>query len=475
MWALGISEIFSPWSRVLAAFLNFGILMVFVAVAYGMLAETALQRRELLKNRSRLLSLRMEGAEHHRQHNELIISNVRTQLATALSLDQLDTPEHTLTVIRASIDEVIRPLSKKLGEYSSLDTEYTALPPARIELGRFIFRVSDLRELSILPGVGLFVLLMMSPLVNLFGPGLAVVLGSLMAVQLIIVTLGLRLILLHLRLRTHRWMSPVVLAVSAFVGLLIFVPLIPPPLQITFSFGYIGVYVFCSLVPVALRVAVEESRHTVHSISAENVELSWEVVRANHIAHLHNQVVSSALHGRVQAALTAAAVRLQFALRDGSLVDEALALARAEAEIAIEFDIDNQLHNADIGKTLADIRSLWEGMCTVESCIDKETIRLIDSDPICSRIGAELVMELCTNAIKHGAATKLLINAEFSSQKLLRIELSNNGVDFTDKTNGHGTSMLNKLSVDWGHATAPGSSTVVFVVLPWQPTAPDIQ
>ena len=464
--AFGFSQDLAPWSRAIAGLTNLGLLMVFIAVAYGMLASAARQRRELHEAQVQLIELRQASVENRVAQNEALIEKVRTRMAEALAPELLDTPENTVLSIRASIDEVIRPLSHTLSQRPDEPDVMLTSSRARIDLKRYLSRVVNIHELDQPPGLVLFFLLMLTPLVNVFGPIWAPVIGVAMVCELFILTWFLRWASLRTLPRVALWASPVILVVSGLSVAVTFVSLMPIALQPSYVVGVVGVYFFCSLVPVALRIAVDEAHAAAEALERENADLRWSLVRSNEVAQQQNRVVAAALHGRLQAALAAAAFRLQIALRDGVNPADAQELARLEAEKAIVFDVDFDEAPRPVAETLAEISELWRGVCVIQCSANEGTIRDIEQDPVCARLCGELIIELCTNAIKHGKATYIEISVEPGGDRLIDVEIKNNGVDVAATREGYGTQLLNQSCIGWSQVRQ-SDMTSVRAQVPW--------
>lgn len=452
----GLAVELALFARVTAGLINYGLLMVLIAVAYGMLREAATQRNALEQSQLRLIAMRYEAAENQIAHNNALLDRVRSQLAVALAIERLDTPENTVALLQASVDEVIRPLSRTLNERTAAIQLDVPVTRARMQIRQFLRRMMDVRELAILPGVVMFILLMLTPLSNVLGSVLFPVVALLMAIQLWLTTWLLKRLVISTLPTLSRWLGLIVLLISGAAGSAIFVNLMPAELRISFVVGYIGVYFFCSMVPVALRVAVDELRLLSVKLDMQNSDLRWNLARNNEVAQQQNRILATALHGRLQAALTAAVFRLQIALKDGKSSTEALEAARVEAERAVEFDVDFDESPRSISETIVELAELWHGVCEVRYTGETAGLMLVDSDPVCARLCSEIIIEMCTNAIKHGQAHRAEFSFQSSSDRILIISFVNDG-DAPKKLNaGYGTDLLNQSCIDWGHVEEAG-------------------
>ena len=452
----GLAVELALFTRVTAGLINFGLLMVLIAVAYGMLREAATQRNALEQSQLRLIAMRYEAAENQIAQNNALLDRVRSRLADALALEKLDTPENTVLLLQASVDEVIRPLSRTLNERTAAIQLDGPATQARIQVRQFLRRMMDVRELAVLPGVVMFILLMLTPLSNVLGSVLFPVVALLMAIQLSLTTWLLKRLCIAALPTLSRGLSLIVLLISGAAGSAIFVDLMPAQLRVSFLAGYIGVYFFCSVVPVALRVAVEELRLHAFELEKQNSDLRWNLARNNEVAQQQNRIIATALHGRLQAALTAAVFRLQIALKEAKSSTEALAAARLEAEKAVEFDVDFDELPRPISETIVELAELWRGVCDVRYTGETSVLMLVDSDPICARLCSEIMIEMSTNAIKHGQAHRAEFSFQSLSDRILIISFVNDG-DAPKKLNsGYGTDLLNLSCIEWEQVEEAG-------------------
>lgn len=463
---VGLATELSPWSRAIAGLTNLAILMVFITIAYGMLVETGKSRRQLEAIHNKLITLKNEFIENRAAQNQQIIENVRKRLAAALSPELLNTPQQTIDSIRTSIDEVIRPLTRTLAQRTHVEEEDRYSQVRGIAIGKYLQRITNAREIQVLPGLILFALLMLTPLSNVLGPGKAPIIDVLISLQLFITTWTFKWLVLRFGASITSWSSPLILLASAGVGVLIFIPLMPTHFQLSFALGFMGVYLFCTLVPIALHVAVDESRLMSIALDKENKEFSWALARSNEVTQQQTKTIATALHGRLQASLAAAALRLQIAIQNGEDPAGAQVAARQEAEKAIAFDVDVYEESTSLTETISEISELWNGVCDVLSQSDESVLSQIDQDPVCSRLCSELVMELCTNAIKHGKANNINISLSFESPRVVKVQISNDGTVYDSNSPGYGTQLLDQSCINWSQQNHNGL-TVITALAPW--------
>lgn len=221
----------------------------------------------------------------------------------------------------------------------------------------------------------------------------------------------------------------------------------------------IGMGIPSALIPVALLVggvwagllslyrAVNERRALTEEELRQSVRrlqlVSSVLRRRSYIAH---RKLSLVLHGPIQSALHAAALRLAAVPEpDAALI---ATIRRDISDAVAQLDAASSPY-AFLVDTLDDIAELWDGTCTVRWTMDHQTVRLLATSPDAAMSAAEIARECVTNAIKHGGATDIWITLARSGDGVL-ITALDDGVGVADgAVSGVGSRMLDELTVDW--------------------------
>jgi two-component sensor histidine kinase len=90
----------------------------------------------------------------------------------------------------------------------------------------------------------------------------------------------------------------------------------------------------------------------------------------------------------------------------------------------------------------------------------------IDSDPICSRLSGEIIVELCSNAIKHGKAQKIWVAVSFVGDRIASVIVKNDGEGLKPEASGFGSQLIEQSCLNREQFEVEGL-TVVTVNVPF--------
>jgi signal transduction histidine kinase len=188
------------------------------------------------------------------------------------------------------------------------------------------------------------------------------------------------------------------------------------------------------------RDAEVEMTRVVSDLAILNSQLRQEV-------WLNRRRIASVLHGSVQAALYASAIRL--AKNESPTVEEIE---------AVQHDIAQAISKLESGdgtesfvSVLEQIREVWEGAVEVElPAMHDEILHQLESNPVASACAAEVVREAVSNAVKHGKAEHVVIALEATNPHLLGITVTNDGQPLPAEIEaGYGSSILDEVAFTW--------------------------
>lgn len=188
------------------------------------------------------------------------------------------------------------------------------------------------------------------------------------------------------------------------------------------------------------RDAEVEMTRVISDLAILNSQLRQEV-------WLNRRRIASILHGSVQAALYASAIRLA---KVESPTSEEVESVQHDIAAAI-----SKLESGDGGETFVDvlvqIHDVWEGAVEVELPeITQEILKQLESNQVASACAAEVVREAVSNAVKHGKAEHVVIAVEQTNPHLLGITVTNDGQPLPAEIEaGYGSSILDEVAFTW--------------------------
>lgn len=468
LWQLGFTPTFDFAPRIRGWLMSLAVLTAFVAIAYGLVAESARLQRQQIDIAERIERLRSLGVKR-READSAVIAGIRSQIEETLAPERSDSAEETLHSLRFAIDEIIRPVARMLAEQgpSTTAVQVTTRPP--ISWRQIGSRFADFAGAAIIPGALLFAVSSLPSVSTVMGLGPALIVLTLISLQLVITTFMLDRVsrLLPRRMRAAAFIMALIL--SATIGAFIFRPLIPWGEPLGYFLAFIVRYVLFGIIAVVMAISFDENRRTSEFVARNQADVDWGLARAHEIDRYQNQLLATVLHGRWQAVLAAAAARLQIALRDGASAREAVAIARADTGQLSLQDLPLEEAPRSLRETVSETISLWKGVAEIVWEPEPGIAELIDADPVCSTLCGELILELCTNAIKHAGASEIDVSLSRDDHRVVRVVVRNNGEPYHQDQQGYGSRLLEHSCISWS-VRREGQATVVSADVPWSAT-----
>jgi signal transduction histidine kinase len=465
LWQLGFAPTFDFAPRIRGWLMSLSVMTVLVAMIYGLVAESARLQRQQADIAERIERLQSLGAKR-READLAVIADIRSQLEETLSPGRTDSAEATLRSLQTAIDDIIRPVTQMLTEQGPPPTplQISMRPP--ISWRKMGSRFPDFAGVAIIPGAFLFAVSSFPSVSTVMGVGSAFTVLGLIFLQLTVTTFLLTRLGRFLPRRFQAGALILVLILSAVIGALVFWPVIPWGQPLEYFLAFIVRYSLFGIFAVFMAIAFDENRRTSEFVARNQADVDWALARAHEVDRYQNQVLASVLHGKWQAVLAAAAARLQIALRDGASATEAVAIARADTgQLSLE-DLPPEDSPRSLEEAVAETISLWEGVAEIIWEPAEGFVELIEADPVCSRLCGELILELCTNAIKHAGASEIEVLIQQANHRVVRVVVRNNGKPYRDDQPGYGSRLLEHSCIRWSVSEEDGV-TVVSADVPW--------
>ena len=201
------------------------------------------------------------------------------------------------------------------------------------------------------------------------------------------------------------------------------------------------------------KIRIEESAAARALIRRTN----WEVRRTRQRLWAQRRRLAMALHGRVQANLTASGLMLGMA-RDGLAAGEPLdqeVIERVRSTLALA-DLIDQSPAGTPAARLDTVTRVWEGVLSVALDLRPGALRLLEAGRDLTDACVEVVREILLNAVRHSGAThaEVVIGADHEALLCIRvIELSAareplGGIGGP----GIGRRLIDSLAVDWAES-----------------------
>jgi len=434
-------------------FILVSLSLVTVLVSNSVRATTELEKLETsrLLLEKRLNSMR---AEISRMNAEVagrvsgLISPVIQELM--LKIQGAKSSELGLEVkaLRSTIDDVIRPLSQDIAQ-SSDELNATEVETPKVSI-RENFRLSTPIQVSyqIVP-------FWSTALLTLISTPAAVVFYSQdagLALLVFALTLLATLELAALALRKAR----VSAILAFFIQLAIFAT---GGVMATLALGLanLGAGLFPAsriitltmIIGVAMVVGqVRQTQRYASQLNAQEVNEKLELLnsQARRELWLNRRRIATVLHGPVQAALYASAMRLAQSTRPSKKLIQSVNEDLASALEVLKFE---SLESPDLRDVLSQIVEVWQSTCEIYSNVTKPVYQVTKKKPLVGEAVVEVLREAVSNAIKHGSASEIEIEAKVSNNLILLSIINNGKPAVNSRGNGFGSKLYSELTHTW--------------------------
>lgn len=461
--------------RILASVTNMATVTILLWFVVSQVRSLQERRRQLLSDRDQLIQLKERAEGSLEQLGDRATEEIRGVVLESLGTRAPASSDDLLVRLRVTIDEVIRPLSQQL---ATQGVPWSP-PPAPRENTRINWWVAirdGLTPMRIHP------LVVTLALIWLGLPVHTVQYGPIYGLYL----LGTGLIGFPAFWLARRAAMKISKGRGAAIGIPAFLvaALIGGEAMGLSSLVYmrgqeqpfifvIMVPIFAVLISAPLAVAEaarDQSLAIEADLEAATADLRWTLARTREQHRQQERALAHALHGRIQASLASAIVRLDRAVAQGldepELLDE-LKHEVTEAVSSLDFR-DEEPEPLD--QVIALTRRNWAGASEVTSTIDDEARAALEADGLCAFAVNDLIPELVFNSYRHGKATAIEIHLTVHDERTLLLVVADNGrPDPREAGRGVGSNLLDEASISWVRERV-GDCTVTSCLLPVQVT-----
>jgi signal transduction histidine kinase len=405
----------------------------------GIRAKVQIQREELLEKVRSLL--------------DPAIAKIQASLSGTSSTEAVSS-------LRSTVDDVVRPLSIEVAEASDeLEAESgkaeireKAPIPKTIFLGEFLVPL----------WAGFITSIVLVPVAFLFETPL----NSLLILLAIFFSmfLGLGLIQkLTIKLPVPPILASVVIPLLNAASLTTFY-LIAPAMSWAVSTEQIHALLLFGLsvggTTFAAQFAQLQRKATTEKLVAVNLQLEILNASLRQELWLNRRRTASVLHGPVQAALFASAMKLS---QEQKPTPELVAEVERDIAAALEkLNNPSNLEGENVSEVLNQIVEIWSDAAQISIEIPEALQTAITKAPLTSEALIEISREFITNAIKHGKASKVSLKVSRLDGARIAIEVVDDGQGLPPGAKpGFGSKLLSELSLVW-RQTRVGDSTMSY-------------
>lgn len=379
---------------------------------------------------------------------EQLLSRVRDLLNPAIARVQQNLAGESgvaIAALRSTVEDVVRPLSSELTE--TADELEELLPsavrekaplPQSIRLGEFV-----------LPLWGAVVTAVVSvSIAFLYENGFSALAVTFFSFLLMYLGLGL-FHLLTRNVQTPTVVAAILAPVAYSVSLSPFYLLVPL-FGWNFSIAQINAFMlFGFMVGLSLffsQFVQYQRASTTEKLVAVNQQLEIVNGALRQELWLNRRRTASLLHGPVQAALYASAIKLS---QQQNPSEQILSEIQSDISNALEkLNNPSNLELESLGSVLEQIVDVWDGTAEITIDLPDELAEVISNQPLATESLVEVVREFVTNAIRHGGANKISVRVFRIDEHRFAIEVIDNGSGISpDSKPGFGSKLISELSL----------------------------
>lgn len=457
-----------PELRVFSGFLPTLIPLVVTAYVVNTLRERSRELTALQEARAQLERSRAKAESAVEQRNEDLVQRVRSVMDAELAALSAEQPVSVVAQLQRTATDVVRPLSHEL---ATSFAEREGPPP-----------------LGVPPKPGLQQLVGEPFVEKPLRPGLTVALISGVWISAIAVFAPARLALLttlvliptllagaNVLLRRVLTNLSSVARIGAVFGACLATGLVigftlwalagswPSAEAIAFAATFYVVVVSFGMAVVSAVIAARSALLADTGLAVER--LRQQVLHTRQLQWYHQRALARALHGPVQSAVTAAALRMADASRDGEMTPELVDIVRDDLVRVLDVLHSPQSDVSTLDGSLARIVGMWDGVCDITTSIDESAAEAVERDPVVRACVTDVVTDAVSNAVRHGNAKSIAINVT-QDDNLIVVTVTDDGQSTSEpKGGGLGSALLDECARAWS-LTSTGSGHILTAQLP---------
>jgi hypothetical protein len=454
-WLMGPDE--ALWLlRANGSFITAGI--VFVLTAYTV-SGTREQRRRIQELDALQAELKESAAEVQagiQERGEQSVERVRGILETELAtLQSRDAGADVKSLERIARD-VVRPLSHDLAEVAAMKPASLSVTIPKVSW----IKVSDLAAQG-RPLRPLAVMLLMFLLV--FGSIAVYPPAALRFLLMPPATFAVLILVNPVAARVFGTRSvgmrfTLLVAISVICGLIMgvvgYLVMVGMPIQQGTVLGAVF-FVAIFTLGASVNAGIDASRQVViDQLDSVAAQLRRNLALVNQVRWFQDRSLSLALHGPVQAAISAAAHRLNSAMNSGDVTPQLIDQVRADIKAKLDVLGDSTREAVPFAEGISSIVTTWDGVCHVEPVIDPDVSTLLEQDAPLRTCLVAIATEGVSNAVRHGGSTAVELRMSIDGDEgVVHVDMASRAPHREElpqlRTSGLGMRQLNDCAITW--------------------------
>jgi signal transduction histidine kinase len=455
--------------RVVGAIVTLGLILAVAGVAVSAIRFRRNQIAVLLATQGRLQAVLESNRNEVAEQGDAAVEQIRLLLLSDLRRLGSDDALGTAADLKRFASEVVRPLSHALTDSRPLSD----VSPPRQSLRRVSW--IDMLDVRVVgrPFRPLLTFVLQCALalgpVDLSWPQRLELLIPLSMVAFVL--FGLNSVLaraLNGRSRRVRFVVIFVLlgCVSVFAGLciLLFVGTQPPGPTLAFA---ASVSTALSFVFTIIVLTIEDRARVAHEEARAAERLARLLACDRQARWVYERALSRALHGPIQSAVYAAALRIESSLKDGQAPSGLMSELQEELFEVLVATESVRTGRAVFWEAMRRLEATWRGVCEVRIDWRSESdFNPSENSPALTCL-QDLLIEFVSNSVRHGSATRVDLIITISDTEdgtNIDLEATSDSPSVRQEERGIGSRMLDDWTLQWSIHSDDDSTRLAFTL-----------
>ena len=210
-------------------------------------------------------------------------------------------------------------------------------------------------------------------------------------------------------------------------------------------------------VAVAGVIGLQQDRTTtLANLDSAVKRVAWMNARLTQLTWVEKRRLAKLVHGDIQARIMATALSIDINRVDEAKAQQLIEALRADCDTALF----QPIQQSSLPDFIAALTKIWRASVQIDCEISGEALHVLESDAAAADSVAEIIREGVNNAVRHGGANKIWIDAKLQDFDisgdildvgLLHLAIRDNGrgVSGNIAEPGLGTELLNQLTLSW--------------------------
>lgn len=236
--------------------------------------------------------------------------------------------------------------------------------------------------------------------------------------------------------------------------------------------GYIWVFALQNLIVMfvvsAIRGFAIERRTILEQLDSAVQRVAWMNARISQLIWVEKRRLSRLVHGDIQARIMATSLSIDVSKLNDEATNQLLKKLSDDCEAALL----KPIQNTSLSEFIESMKKIWKASVLIDTNISAEAMILLDRDGPAVDAVVEIIREGVNNAVRHGAATHVTIDAKVSAFEkngevrevgLLEIQVLDNGIKQHGSQStgpGLGSALLDQLTLDWKLTIGAGATSL---------------